>query len=232
MTEDVVGCNANFRYHADRADFSVTDSARAKIVVNNNKLSVFIDPNNSGSWNDCATADLKKLSPDWLSKSHIGITASTGQLADNHDVISLQSFSDQEVLEQHEEAKKKEKAFALNENDTLDTRLSKMEAALNDLLGKAEFLDHHVEHALASIDDHIANMIGKIEKREDKSESRIGDLESIIKKEIDGTLERRLDRLENQLNGNVNRKVKGMETELNKQIEAQLEVTKSTAGSW
>lgn len=37
MTEDVVGCNANFRYHADRADFSVTDSARAKIVVNNNK---------------------------------------------------------------------------------------------------------------------------------------------------------------------------------------------------
>lgn len=30
----------------------------------------------------------------------------------------------------------------------------------------------------------------------------------------------------------MNRKVKGMETELNKQIEAQLEVTKSTAGSW
>lgn len=55
----------------------------------------------------------------------------------------------------------------------------RMEAALNDLLGKAEFLDHHVEHALASIDDHIANMIGKIEKREDKSESRIGDLESV-----------------------------------------------------
>lgn len=54
-----------------------------------------------------------------------------------------------------------------------------MESALNDLLGKAEFLDHHVEHALASIDDHIANMIGKIEKREDKSESRIGDLETV-----------------------------------------------------
>lgn len=54
-----------------------------------------------------------------------------------------------------------------------------MESAINDLMGKAEFLDHHVEHALASIDDHIANMIGKIEKREDKSESRIEDLESV-----------------------------------------------------
>jgi hypothetical protein len=55
----------------------------------------------------------------------------------------------------------------------------RIEAAINDLMGKGEFLDHHVEHALASIDDHIANMIAKLEKREDKSESRIGDLESV-----------------------------------------------------
>lgn len=54
-----------------------------------------------------------------------------------------------------------------------------MENAINSLMEKGEFLDHHVEHALASIDDHIANMIGKLEKREDKSESRIGDLESV-----------------------------------------------------
>jgi hypothetical protein len=106
-------------------------------------------------------------------------------------------------------------------------------------------LDHHVEHALAQVDDHISNMIGKIEKREDKSEGRIGEIETvrysflnrahswqIIKREIDGSLEQRLNRLENQLNGNMNRKVKGMETELNKQIEATLEVTKTSAGSW
>ena len=54
-----------------------------------------------------------------------------------------------------------------------------METAINELMNKGEYLDHHVEHALASINDHIANMIGKLEKREDKSESRIGDLESV-----------------------------------------------------
>jgi lectin, mannose-binding 2 len=33
MTEDIHGCNANFRYHAERADFSVTDSARARVLI-------------------------------------------------------------------------------------------------------------------------------------------------------------------------------------------------------
>lgn len=33
MTKDVLGCAAKVRYHADRADFSVTDSSRAKVVV-------------------------------------------------------------------------------------------------------------------------------------------------------------------------------------------------------
>lgn len=33
MTENVQGCNMNVRYHADRADFSVLDASRAKIIV-------------------------------------------------------------------------------------------------------------------------------------------------------------------------------------------------------
>ena len=39
MTADItdLGCNSNFRYHSDRADFSVTDSTRAKIFINENK---------------------------------------------------------------------------------------------------------------------------------------------------------------------------------------------------
>jgi hypothetical protein len=32
-------------------------------------------------------------------KAHIGITATTGQLADNHDVLSLLSYSDSTVME-------------------------------------------------------------------------------------------------------------------------------------
>jgi mannose-binding lectin 2 len=34
MTENVMGCNTNVRYHAERGDFSVKDASRAKIVLN------------------------------------------------------------------------------------------------------------------------------------------------------------------------------------------------------
>jgi mannose-binding lectin 2 len=37
MTADVQGCNTNVRYHAQRADFSVLDASRAKIVIDENK---------------------------------------------------------------------------------------------------------------------------------------------------------------------------------------------------
>ncbi len=40
MTENIQGCNSNFRYHNDRADFSVTDSSKAKILVNGTRYSI------------------------------------------------------------------------------------------------------------------------------------------------------------------------------------------------
>ena len=55
----------------------------------------------------------------------------------------------------------------------------RIENAINDIYGKIDFADHHVEHELASVNDHILNMLGKIEKREDKSESRIDNIEDV-----------------------------------------------------
>ncbi len=48
MTADVKGCNANFRYHNDRADFKVTDGASARVEVTGNRLSLKIDPKATG----------------------------------------------------------------------------------------------------------------------------------------------------------------------------------------
>jgi hypothetical protein len=54
-----------------------------------------------------------------------------------------------------------------------------LENAINDILAKLEFFDHHTEHEFASVNDHILNMLGKIEKREDKSEMRIDTIEDV-----------------------------------------------------
>lgn len=110
-------------------------------------------------------------------------------------------------------------------------RFLRLEAAVNQMVEKHTTLDHHVEHQFVSVDDHLANMIGKLEKREDKSEGRIENLEAEVKKQLDENLETRLNRLELQMNGNLNRKVRGLESNLNKQFEDSIAASLSTAGA-
>ena len=40
MTENVMGCNTNVRYHADRGDFSVKDASRAKISLTQSRYAL------------------------------------------------------------------------------------------------------------------------------------------------------------------------------------------------
>lgn len=54
----------------------------------------------------------------------------------------------------------------------------------------------------------------------------------VIKKEVDGTLQERLNRLELQLNGNMNRKVKGMENQLGNKIKTLESTAGQDTGSW
>lgn len=95
MTEEVQGCNMNVRFHNERADFSALDASRAQIVVSDTTLKVMVDSRNSGEWMHCATIDSLGLPAGWIKDAYIGITASTGQLADNHDVIALETDSEQ-----------------------------------------------------------------------------------------------------------------------------------------
>lgn len=55
-----------------------------------------------------------KLPVGWANKAYVGLTATTGALADNHDVLSLKSFSDLAVLEQEEELTQNKSNFAID----------------------------------------------------------------------------------------------------------------------
>jgi lectin, mannose-binding 2 len=111
MTEDVQGCNINVRYHAERADFSVEDASKAKVIINGNNLQLMVDARDTGDWIECVNLKNLPLSSDWLKDAHIGLTATTGQLADNHDVLSLVTYDDAEVLEVKEAEKAKKRYY-------------------------------------------------------------------------------------------------------------------------
>lgn len=68
------------------------------------RLELYIDSRNSNEWTLCASLPNLGLPRGWLEKAHVGVTATTGQLADNHDVLYLKTFSNATVLEEDEQA--------------------------------------------------------------------------------------------------------------------------------
>lgn len=237
MTSDVQGCSANVRYHAQRADFSVLDASRAKIVVDDRTLQVFIDARNTGEWSGCVNVSTLNLPAGWLAKSHVGVTASTGQLADNHDILYLKTFSDAAVADVKEEEDLNKAHFAVESRATTQEQIKQLEEVVNKIISSHETLNHHVEHEFAAVMDHIKNLIGKLEKREDKSESRLEVLEKLIKQEVEGSLEKRLSALEMQMKGSVERKMTNIESALDRKMtnlesKASEIAQTSVASSW
>eukprot|EP01039_Chlorochromonas_danica_P003611 gene3612-3954_t len=218
MASNVKGCDTNVRYHADRADFSVTDASRAKITLNDTSLEIYIDARNTNEWTHCTTIPALGLPEGWLARSHIGLTATTGQLADNHDVLYLKSFSNATVLDEDEAHEFSNVHFELPKDLDVDHQLLALEEVINKIINKHETLDHHVEHQVAAIMDHIKNLIKKLEQREDKSEQRIENLEGLIQKQVEGSLESRLSSLELQMKGGIEKKMSNIESALDRKM--------------
>eukprot|EP00401_Gymnodinium_catenatum_P047282 CAMPEP_0117596956 /NCGR_PEP_ID=MMETSP0784-20121206/74594_1 /TAXON_ID=39447 /ORGANISM="" /LENGTH=69 /DNA_ID=CAMNT_0005399283 /DNA_START=53 /DNA_END=258 /DNA_ORIENTATION=+ len=68
-------------------------------------------------------------------------------------------------------------------------------------------MDHQIEHNNVAANDHIKNIIAKLEKREKDSESRIDDLESFVAHEVHLKLGERLEEVERITKHNVDKKL-------------------------
>lgn len=91
--EPKVGCMApGIRYHEGNAAFSASlNMSRAKIQYKDNYVAILVDATNTGDWVHCYGGHVN-LPDSWVDNARIGITASTGGLADNHDVIAIKVY--------------------------------------------------------------------------------------------------------------------------------------------
>lgn len=218
MTLDIQGCNGNFRYHNERADFQVTDSSRAKIVVEDNTFTLSVDPKGSNEWVECSTIKNLPFPPDWARRAHLGITGTTGQLSDNHDVISLSTFSDAQVMEAHEAVSSSKKLYETAPEQPPEERLLRLEETVNAILEKLEVLQHHMEHHLVTLTDNHASLHSKVDELHELGGG---------KKDGDSTdAESRLSSLEGRIHDTLHGKLSNIENTLDKKI------AKATSGSW
>ena len=54
-------------------------------------VTVAIDEKNTGDFHQCVSEHIS-LSPNWWQNAHIGVSAATGQLADNHDILAIETI--------------------------------------------------------------------------------------------------------------------------------------------
>ena len=223
---DAAGCDAVLRFHEDRADFDVTQAHRVKVEVNGRSVKVLVDEREKGQWRDCAEIMLDEAAfgEDWLATGYVGLTATTGELADNHDVLSLQVFSDSGASRLHEATTKEVAHFDSGAGLSVEERLSRLEAAVDGLMKQFEKFDHEVEHSLVSVDDHIRHVVGKIEGRESASEGRISEIERKISKDLG----ERLMSVESKLTSTMRNTIGSVRSSL----ESKLTEAADSTGGW
>jgi hypothetical protein len=87
------GCDADFRYYEGADNFDVAKSlSYAKISLKGRTLKVSIDPKADGNFKACfETSNVLPADFD-ISKGFFGLTATTGGLADNHDVLGMNAY--------------------------------------------------------------------------------------------------------------------------------------------
>jgi len=204
--DDPIGCNvAGLRFHEERDDFSVFNTSRLRILLNRDRLILEVDAGSKNEWTTCVTVnDLdKKLPKNWLRKARFGISGTTGQLADNHDILSLQ------VHDSHSEGK---------------IAAVRQHVLLNEGSDEITKVVHDLEHQLTSIVEKLENTISKLQKQEAAVEQRVIDLEKTMKETLGKefmqkmearitNLERKLDRkMQNTINSKIEKDFAGLDT--------------------
>jgi mannose-binding lectin 2 len=246
MMEKNEGCDANIRYHEERGDFSVDSLSRAKVVLENGrKVTVLVDAKNAGDFVECATMELpmnngKKFGENWAKSAHIGVTASTGQLADNHDVLSLVTYADIEahgrelVLAKENPSHRSWLAGSEEMPVVGEARFKRLEDKVSELLEKLDFLQHHLEHELASVEDHNKVTISKLQSQEAVSEGRITELEQRLSESIGTDLHGRMGQLSSNMNEEVVRRIAAVETVMHGKINDSIEAVAAnvSGGGW
>uniref|UniRef100_A0AAV1VMD5 L-type lectin-like domain-containing protein n=1 Tax=Peronospora matthiolae TaxID=2874970 RepID=A0AAV1VMD5_9STRA len=176
---DKVGCMApGIRYHEKNAAFSPSlNMSRAKIMYTqaDQQVAILIDADASGTWVKCYSQRLN-IGDDWMHDAYIGISASTGGLADNHDVIALNVYDDvidslvAEEDEKHRSAADKSLEATLVSGD-IDGKVKLIKRKYTQLL--EEF-----EYQFTALKESTENTIQKLKEQEAEDEKQIAELEA------------------------------------------------------
>jgi hypothetical protein len=115
--EEGSGCSFDFRFSEARDDFSVLNGTWAHIVHDGERLKVAMRLDGSSEhWVECIDLEMGPLE----GPHHVGLSAATGDLVDNHDVLALTVHGWDRAVEQAEIERIRTQGLALERQRSLD----------------------------------------------------------------------------------------------------------------
>ena len=226
---DFPGCSSKFRYWEGRADFDVEQESVAKISLIGSRVIVEVDANNKGKFEKCVDHDLSKFLPKgkqqdkWKQNAHFGLSAMTGALSDNHDVLEI-IITKPEVFKEilHHEAVAQETPNTqvdLHPDATVDARVvgehvNSLAYEVKDVDERLKKLHHTIEHEIEKSAKALEKLIDKVSQAEKAVEDRVADLERRTASTLMASLESRIKDLELKMHKTVDDKHRTLETRM------------------
>ncbi|OQR96578.1 lectin [Achlya hypogyna] len=213
--ETKIGCDAAVRYYEESDSFNpVHSAARIKVKIDEaNRLRVDVDAKNEGAWTRCYEGDLA-LPRGWLARATVGISAATGGVADNHDVLKLSSyeFADDPAITQADSdtlmhnLSKDYKKWLNEPTCTTDCQIAVLTKEIDNFRIESE-------HKLTDLKEKTANTIAKLREQEQSNEDRLQALYQKIIAVVDSSLSRKVLDSASQVKAKIDAKVKDAPTD-------------------
>ncbi|RHY35180.1 hypothetical protein DYB32_000351 [Aphanomyces invadans] len=216
--ETKIGCDAALRYHEDSAHFDpVFSSSRLRVVVDGVKLKLEVDAKSTAEWKSCYEGDLP-LPSDWLQNVSLGITGSTGGLADNHDILSFLAFSDADDIHmQMADSDVYWNNYSKEHHGILKSDHCDNSCKLIILEKSLENSRVDLEHQLVALKERTTKNIQKVKLREIEIHEKLADMN----RRVDAYMKLR-----------VNTRLDSVALDLEKEVHGQVSGKVEAAGGW
>ncbi|TYZ64381.1 hypothetical protein PybrP1_009061 [[Pythium] brassicae (nom. inval.)] len=203
-----IGCDAAFRYHAKSAAFDpVYSSSRLRIKVDGADLRLEVDPKNEGSWTECYAGTLP-FSADWVRRATFGITASTGALADNHDILSVRAFDD---VNDYGMAMADADVWTHNYSKEFDELANNpvCDASCKISILQKFMKNFHVEteHWFEELKEQTQHTVGKLKKKEAENQQRIQALTDRMNEMLEAKIGSKMSTVRANVHATISKKV-------------------------
>ena len=235
------GCDSLFRYDEGTDEFSPTTSESAlKFHLKGSTVSVYVRRRPEEEFHECFShnlAESRRLPQDWKSGLTFAISATTGALADNHDILELTS-SLPRVFEEWLSSEEEEKETPIVDIDVskpkelqpraLAQQINILSEHVKDIEKQLYDLTHNVEHKDEEHGSEIQEMLRKMRKNEEKLEERIKELELAAGNIASSAIEGSVAQVERKVKSDIGTRISKLESSFGKQMSA----AQSASAGW